>query len=83
MRSLRDEGMAILFISSELEEIVRDCQRVVVLRDRAKVGELSGPEINEARRHADHRRGIKMKSERFQKTSNPLVEQLAVACCWA
>jgi monosaccharide-transporting ATPase len=47
MRSLRDQGMAILFISSELEEIVRDCQRVVVLRDRAKVGELTGSEINE------------------------------------
>ena len=47
MRSLRDAGMAILFISSELEEIVRDCQRVIVLRDRRKVGELSGPEITE------------------------------------
>jgi monosaccharide-transporting ATPase len=47
MRSLRDQGMAILFISSELEEIVRDCQRVVVLRDRTKVGELTGSEINE------------------------------------
>ena len=47
MRSLRDQGMAILFISSELEEIVRDCQRVVVLRDRGKVGELTGSEINE------------------------------------
>ena len=47
MRSLRDDGMAILFISSELEEIVRDCQRVAVLRDRRNVGELSGPEITE------------------------------------
>ena len=27
MHSLRDEGMAILFISSELEEVVRDSQR--------------------------------------------------------
>ena len=41
MHSLRDEGMAILFISSELEEVVRDSQRVIVLRDRAKAGELS------------------------------------------
>ena len=45
--SLRADGMAILFISSELEEVVRDCQRVVVLRDRAKVGELAGAEITE------------------------------------
>jgi simple sugar transport system ATP-binding protein len=47
VQSLREQGMAILFISSELEEVVRDSQRVVVLRDRAKVGELSGDEVSE------------------------------------
>jgi simple sugar transport system ATP-binding protein len=47
VQSLRDEGMAILFISSELEEVVRDSQRVIVLRDRTKVGELTGSEISE------------------------------------
>jgi galactofuranose transport system ATP-binding protein len=47
VQSLRDQGMSILFISSELEEVVRDAQRVIVLRDRAKVGELSGDEITE------------------------------------
>ena len=45
--SLRERGMAIVFISSELEEVVRDSQRVVVLRDRAKVGELAGAQITE------------------------------------
>jgi simple sugar transport system ATP-binding protein len=45
---LRGEGKAILFISSELEEVVRDSQRVVVLRDRRKVGELAGEQITEA-----------------------------------
>ena len=45
--SLRSEGMAILFISSELEEVVRDSQRVVVLRDRAKIGELAGEQVSE------------------------------------
>ncbi len=44
---LRAQGMAIIFISSELEEVVRTCQRVLVLRDKAKVGELSGTELNE------------------------------------
>jgi len=39
------DGMAILFISSELEEVVRDSHRVVVLRDRRKVGELIGDDI--------------------------------------
>jgi monosaccharide-transporting ATPase len=40
-------GMAILFISSELEEVVRACSRVLVLRDRRQVAELSGAEITE------------------------------------
>jgi len=39
------DGMAILFISSELEEVLRDSHRVVVLRDRQKVGELSGESL--------------------------------------
>ena len=39
---MRAEGMAILFISSELEEVARVCDRVVVLRDRRSVAELSG-----------------------------------------
>ena len=39
------EGLSILFISSELEELTRVCQRVTVLRDRRLVGELSGDEI--------------------------------------
>jgi simple sugar transport system ATP-binding protein len=47
MQELRAQGMAILFISSELEEVVRSCERVIVLRDRAKVGELTGDQISE------------------------------------
>ena len=47
MDSLRQEGMAILFISSELEEIVRDSQRVVVMRDRQQIGQLVGAQITE------------------------------------
>ncbi len=38
--TLAREGMAVLFISSEMEEVVRVSDRIVVLRDRAKVGEL-------------------------------------------
>jgi simple sugar transport system ATP-binding protein len=47
VQSLGKDGVSILFISSELEEVVRYCERVVVLRDRAKVGELSGRQITE------------------------------------
>jgi monosaccharide-transporting ATPase len=45
--SLSRQGMAILFISSELEEVIRCCTRVAVLRDRKKVTELYGDRINE------------------------------------
>jgi galactofuranose transport system ATP-binding protein len=45
---LAGDGMAILLISSELEEIVRTSQRVIVLRDRAKIAELLGSQISEA-----------------------------------
>ena len=45
--SLCKEGMSILFISSELEEVVRVSNRVAVLRDREKISELDGNEIDE------------------------------------
>jgi simple sugar transport system ATP-binding protein len=44
---LSREGMAILFISSELEEVTRCSDRVVVLRDRQKLAELAGEQIEE------------------------------------
>jgi len=44
---LRQAGMAILFISSELDEVVRTSQQVVVLRDRSQVAELAGGLISE------------------------------------
>ena len=45
---LSREGMAILFISSELEEVTRCSDRVVVLRDRQKLAELVGDQIEES-----------------------------------
>jgi simple sugar transport system ATP-binding protein len=41
------KGMALLFISSELEEVARLSHRVLVLRDRVVVGELAGAEVSE------------------------------------
>jgi simple sugar transport system ATP-binding protein len=41
-------GLAVLFISSEMEEVVRVSDRIVVLRDRAKVGELPGGSSEQA-----------------------------------
>jgi inositol transport system ATP-binding protein len=39
---LAEAGMAVLFISSEMSEVVRVSHRIAVLRDRSKVGELPG-----------------------------------------
>ncbi|RZL68460.1 MAG: sugar ABC transporter ATP-binding protein [Variovorax sp.] len=39
---LAEAGMAVIFISSEMSEVVRVAHRIVVLRDRRKVGELPG-----------------------------------------
>jgi simple sugar transport system ATP-binding protein len=47
MAKLTAGGMAILFISSDLEEMVRNSHRVVVLRDRQKVAELGPGQISE------------------------------------
>lgn len=43
---LRADGVAVLFISSEIEEVVRNSTRITVLRERRKVAELSGDEID-------------------------------------
>ena len=45
---LAKEGMAVVFISSEVEEMLRTCDRMMVMRDGAKVGELSGAEMNQS-----------------------------------
>jgi len=46
IRELCDDGLALLVISSELDEIVTYSDRVVVLRDRAHVEELAGEAID-------------------------------------
>lgn len=45
---LREDGLALLVISSELDEVVAYSSRVVVMRDREMVAELTGNEISPA-----------------------------------
>ncbi|NLO83880.1 MAG: sugar ABC transporter ATP-binding protein [Clostridiales bacterium] len=45
---LAQEGKGIIFISSEIEEMLRTCNRMAVLRDGEKVGELSGDMTQES-----------------------------------
>jgi monosaccharide-transporting ATPase len=46
--SLAEEGKSCVFISSELEEVLRTSHRIIVMRDRKKVAEFSG-EVTENR----------------------------------
>jgi len=43
---LAEAGTAVIFISSELEEVVRMCDRIIVMKDREKIAEFdAGPEV--------------------------------------
>ena len=44
---LAEEGKSLIFISSEIEEMLRTCNRMAVLRDGAKVGEIEEEDMNQ------------------------------------
>ena len=45
--ALAREGMSLTFISSEIEEMLRTCSRMIVMKDREIVGELKGSNLTE------------------------------------
>lgn len=44
---LASEGMSVTFISSETDEMLRTCSRLIVMRDRRVVGELTGSDLTQ------------------------------------
>jgi len=44
---LAAEGMSLTFISSEIDEMLRTCSRLIVMKDREIIGELKGSELTE------------------------------------
>ena len=46
---LAEEGVSVTFISSEIEEMLRTCSRLIVMRDRKIVGELKGEDTTQAK----------------------------------
>lgn len=44
---LASEGKSLTFISSEIDEMLRTCSRLVVMRDGRQVGELSGDDLTQ------------------------------------
>ncbi|NUR89294.1 MAG: sugar ABC transporter ATP-binding protein [Nonomuraea sp.] len=49
IEELAREGLGVLLISSDLEELVEGADRILVLREGAVVGELSGDQVTEER----------------------------------
>ncbi len=45
---LASEGMSVTFISSETDEMLRTCSRLIVMRDRKVVGELTGDQLTQS-----------------------------------
>ena len=45
---LASEGMSVTFISSETDEMLRTCSRLLVMRDRRLVGELTGDQLTQS-----------------------------------
>lgn len=43
---LSEKGLSVVFISSELEEVLRIAQRIAVMRDRRKIGELASTSVD-------------------------------------
>lgn len=46
---LASEGMSVTFISSETDEMIRTCTRLIVMRDRRVVGELMEEDLSQVR----------------------------------
>ena len=46
---LAEDGVSVTFISSEVEEMLRTCSRLIVMRDRNIVGELTGADMTQAK----------------------------------
>ncbi len=46
---LASEGVSITFISSEIEEMLNTCSRLIVMRDRKIVGELTGEDLTQSK----------------------------------
>ena len=46
---LAEKGTSATFISSEIDEMLRTCSRLIVMRDRKAVGELSGEDLTQTK----------------------------------
>ena len=47
IQDIAGQDISVLLISSELEELVRNCHRVIVIRDGKNIGELESDMLSE------------------------------------
>ena len=47
IQDIAGQGISVLLISSELEDLVRNCHRVIVIRDGKNIGELESDMLSE------------------------------------
>ena len=73
---LADDGMAVLFISAELEEVLRLSHRIAVLRDRRMVAEL-----RQRRRRRRPRHGRSSPSGARSRGADGMSRSTACAAC--
>ena len=45
---MANEGLAVIIISDDLPEVVVNCSRVIVMKEGAIVGEMTGDNVTEA-----------------------------------
>jgi simple sugar transport system ATP-binding protein len=73
---LAEGGMGVVFISSELEEVVRLSERIVIMKDHRKVGEV----VNGAEVTAESIVSvIAAESEEAEANADALAEEVAAA----
>ena len=47
IKELVESGISIIMIAAEINELIRSCSRIFVMRDGVRIGELGGDEISE------------------------------------
>ena len=78
MLKLAEDGVSVTFISSEIEEMLRTCSRLIVMRDRAIVGRAHRREFDGKRCHARDCPGGRVSMVRMKAHGSHLFLPLSV-----
>lgn len=70
---LAAEGKSVTFISSEIDEMLNVCSRLIVMRDRKTAGELTGSDLNQSKIMETIAGGEKVHEKRIEKTGGKQV----------